>query len=95
MKRKGVSTVVYCSQTAKLLNKAEDNEEKTEIQRQKQSYLIIAPVTQGNMDASHLLNTGGVMHLDCQRETVRWSRDENGLGFLLTVCSLVQGFRLS
>ncbi len=45
MQRKQFSTVVYWSQTAKLLNKAEDNEEKTKIWRQKESYLMITPVT--------------------------------------------------
>ena len=82
MQMKGVSIVIYWSQTSKLLNKAEDNEEKTKIWRQKQSYLIIAPVTQGNKDAYHLQHTGRAMHLDCQRETVRWSRDEIGLDLL-------------
>ena len=45
MQRKGVSIVVYLSQTAKLLNKAEESEQKTKIWKQKKSYMIIAPIT--------------------------------------------------
>ena len=81
MQREGVSTMVYWSETTKLLNKTKDTEEKTKIWRQKQSHSIIAPVTQGNRDASHLQHMGGAMNLYGQEETVWWSRDETELGF--------------
>ena len=95
MKRKGVSTVVYSSQKSKLLNKADESEQKTKIWKQKKSYLISTPVTQGKSDASHLLHTGGAMHPDSQEEKVRWSRDETSTWYLVIVCSLAQGFRPS
>ena len=95
MQRKGISTVVYWSQTVKPLTKAKESEHKTKIWEQKRYYLTSAPATQGQCDAAHLLHMGGVMHPDSEEEKVRWSRDETSTWFLVIVCSLVQGFRPS
>ena len=65
----------------KLLNRDENNEEKTNFQRGKQSHSIITPVLKGNMDASHLQHMGGVIHRDFQLETIDGPRNETELGY--------------